>query len=246
MRTEEVFGSRDSACHVHVNGGFGAEARPSLFGTQRPFGLILKPVDRTYQDAAPSTSATPAADDQIPAHHAAEMSKMRHPRLGPGHAERQLDACVEGDKQPCRQRNGREQEYQDPVRKEYPVGEQYPKYAAGRTHRWINIPGQMREQQLCGPGRQDAGEIQLEQRAPPQQVFQFPAEHPQTVHVESEVKDTGVQECIGHELPRHEPGLQRPQGKTAYQRPGGIGLQQEYDNGDDDKGLNSGRLGTHG
>ena len=45
------------------------------------------------QPASP-TSATPAADDNISAHHAAKMSKMRHPCLSPCHTKRQFDACI--------------------------------------------------------------------------------------------------------------------------------------------------------
>src|SRR5450759_1778516 len=49
----------------------------------------------------PATPATPAADDHIPANHAAKMGKMRNARLCPSHAERQFDACVQDHEQPC-------------------------------------------------------------------------------------------------------------------------------------------------
>ena len=46
------------------------------------------------------------------------------------------------------------------------------------------------------------------------EVFQLAAEHPQTVHVESDVDDAAVQERIGHQLPGHEGAVHRPQRET--------------------------------
>ena len=175
----------------------------------------------------------PVADDPMPADHAAEVGKMRDPGLRAGHAEDELDDGIQGHKQPCRQGDGRDEEDDDAVGEAHAIGEQDPKHAAGCTHCWIDVAGHRRHQQLHGAGGEDAGEIQLEEQATPQQFFDFAAEHPQAVHIEEEVGEIAVQEGVGDELPRRKVGLQRPQGEAEDRALAPAYRQQEADYGDD-------------
>jgi hypothetical protein len=57
--------------------------------------------------------------------------------------------------------------------------------------------------------------------------------------------ETGVQERVSYELPRHEVGLHRPQGKAGDNILAGADFQQEAKYSGDDKGSNTGRYWAH-
>src|ERR1039458_7628135 len=73
----------------------------------------------------------------------------------------------------------------------------------------------------------------------------FSSSLPKAVHVEGEVSDTAMQERIAHELPRHEAGLQRPQGETGDHILTGAGFQQEASYRGNEESSNTGRHSAH-
>lgn len=122
-----------------------------------------------------------------------------------GHAEKELEAAKDKDKIARLHGDGRKEEHHLTVGKEHAECEKDTESSAGGSNGRIGIAtgakGHGADGQLDEARAHHAKEVVGEEalRAPAQ--FDFPAEHPESQHIEENVSEVAVKETVGENLP---------------------------------------------